>query len=66
MRAGMTSAAGAGCTSQGWTSDVYQRAFFAAKDAVIWQGATGFVACSLVITIYVSLFLMQGPRLAPV
>ena len=44
MHAGVRSDATAGCSSEGWTSDVYQRIFLAAQDAVIWQGANRFVA----------------------
>ena len=44
VHAGVSSDARAGCTGEGWTSDVYQRVFLAAQDAVIWQDANRFVA----------------------
>ena len=47
MHAGVSSDTRAGCTSEGWTSDVYQRIFLAAQDAVIWQGANRFIASLL-------------------
>ncbi len=46
MHAGVSSDARAGCGSEGWTSDVYQRVFLAAPDAIIWQSANRFVASS--------------------
>eukprot|EP00891_Asterochloris_glomerata_P003492 jgi/Astpho2/3492/Aster-08127 len=39
VHAGVSSDARAGCGSEGWTSDVYQRVFLAAPDAIIWQSA---------------------------
>ena len=46
VHAGVSSDTRAGCTSEGWTSDVYQRVFLAAQDAVTWQSANRFVAPS--------------------
>ena len=46
VHAGVSSDAETGCTSEGWTSEVYQRIFLAAQDAAIWQGANRFVAYS--------------------
>ena len=71
MHAGVGSDAGAGCTSEGWTSDMYLQVFLVAQDAVTWQDVIDrFVASSSLVnqqSTFMSLA-FQGllPRTCPV